>query len=444
MGRSTTATGVVLGFVLGMSGIGMSASSPQLAGPLVQTAVPVSAVRPIPPEPATAAQPIAVGIGDRVLRRWAGAGPADGRPAVDPELVAAYLAAESAAPDTCGVTAELLAAIGQVESGNAAGHTLDAHRVSPAIIGPALDGRHGRAAVADTDAGALDQDPVWDHAVGPLQLTPSRWRVAGVDLDGDGLRDPQNVFDAAGATMVHLCGGGRDLHQADQLAAAVLDYNPSPAYLRLVLAWKALFDTEGMWPDPMVEMFLARRVPLDSGPTFARTPRAHAHAAAEPEGHGTTPVQASGPVQLSDPVTPPPADSAVSPPSDPQPAPADQADAPPPADEGGAGPEPTQEPAQEPTQDPETCPPVPTDPTDPDAPSGDPTTQPEAADPGTDGDGDPADEDGSAQSDPCATPDAPTDPPTDAPTPTPAAAPAEAPAAPATSGSGDPAAAGAG
>ena len=64
-----------------------------------------------------------------------------------------------------------------------------------------------------------------------------------MDADGDGRRDPQNVYDAAGAAMVYLCDGGRDLGTRKGLEEAVLAYNHSRDYLRLVLAWKTVFDT---------------------------------------------------------------------------------------------------------------------------------------------------------------------------------------------------------
>ncbi len=159
-----------------------------------------------------------------------------------PELVDAYSLAVAASPLDCNLTVSLLAAIGQVESGNLVGHGLDSeHRAVPAILGPVLDGKRF-AAIEDTDDGRLDGDKVWDRAVGPMQFVPASWRVAGVDMDGDGRRDPQDVDDAAGTAMVYLCAGGRDLATEEGLNDAVLSYNHSASYLRLVLAWKDVFD----------------------------------------------------------------------------------------------------------------------------------------------------------------------------------------------------------
>ena len=158
-------------------------------------------------------------------------------------LVDAYDRAVLASPTQCHLTVSLLSAIGQVESGNLAGETLDAHsRATPPVLGPLPD-HAGRGALPDTDGGLWDESSTWDRGVGPMQLIPAAWRTAAVDLDGDGIRDPQDVYDAAGAAMVHLCSGGRDLATPAGLRAAVLDYHPTDAFLRLVLSWKRHFDT---------------------------------------------------------------------------------------------------------------------------------------------------------------------------------------------------------
>ncbi|HYI53348.1 MAG TPA: lytic murein transglycosylase, partial [Microlunatus sp.] len=178
-------------------------------------------------------------------RGWArghGAVP-DAEPGIRPELVDAYTLALALAPTECHLSMSLLAAIGQVESGNLARQRIDAqHRVVPGVLGPVLNGSE-YAAIPDTDNGRWDGHRTWDRALGPLQFLPASWRVAGMDADGDGRRDPQNVYDAAGAAMVYLCDGGRDLGTRKGLEEAVLAYNHSRDYLRLVLAWKTVFDT---------------------------------------------------------------------------------------------------------------------------------------------------------------------------------------------------------
>ncbi len=134
-----------------------------------------------------------------------------------------------------------LAGIGGVESGHGThgGATLrDDGRTTIPIVGPALDGSPGRAAIsAGADSAAWHGDPVWDHAVGPMQFIPSTWRRWAADGDGDGVADPQDIDDAALAAARYLCAGSRDLSTWDGWHAAVLSYNHSEAYAEQVFRW---------------------------------------------------------------------------------------------------------------------------------------------------------------------------------------------------------------
>jgi hypothetical protein len=138
----------------------------------------------------------------------------------------------------CHLPVELLAAIGKVESGHARGGRVDANGTAvPPILGPVLNGSGGFAAIPDTDHGVLDGDPVWDRAAGPMQFIPSTWRRWASDGNHDGIADPENVYDASLAAARYLCAGGRDLSTAAGLQSAILSYNYSDTYLRLVSAW---------------------------------------------------------------------------------------------------------------------------------------------------------------------------------------------------------------
>jgi hypothetical protein len=159
-------------------------------------------------------------------------------------LLKAYRSAVAGSPESCHLPVSLLAAIGQVESGSLVGRPVDAqHRT--AVFGPVLDG-NGFAAIPDTDHGAWDGDTRWDRAVGPMQFIPSSWRMFGVDADGDGIANPQDVEDAAASTAAYLCYGGRDLTDPAALRSAVLSYNHSAAYLRLVLTYQARYAGLGL------------------------------------------------------------------------------------------------------------------------------------------------------------------------------------------------------
>ena len=143
-----------------------------------------------------------------------------------------------AADTTCNVPWELIAAIGRVESnhGQYAGNSLNDQGVAvPGIFGPTLNGKNGTQAIMDTDGGQLDQDPVYDRAVGPMQFIPSTWSSVKVDADGDGQRNPQDIDDAALASGVYLCSGDDDLSTRAGQEASVFRYNHSRAYVDLVL-----------------------------------------------------------------------------------------------------------------------------------------------------------------------------------------------------------------
>ncbi|MDQ4007222.1 MAG: lytic transglycosylase domain-containing protein, partial [Actinomycetota bacterium] len=139
----------------------------------------------------------------------------------------------------CNLDWTLVAAIGRVESdhGRYGGNALDAQgKAQPGIYGIALDGSNGTTKITDTDNGAYDNDTVYDRAVGPMQFIPSTWQMAGVDADQDGVKDPQDIDDAATASAVYLCAGSEDLSTETGQRSAVYRYNHSAEYVNLVLA----------------------------------------------------------------------------------------------------------------------------------------------------------------------------------------------------------------
>ncbi|MDX2541247.1 lytic murein transglycosylase [Streptomyces sp. WI04-05B] len=137
----------------------------------------------------------------------------------------------------CNLPWQLLAAIGKVESGQARGGRVDANGTTTSpILGPQLDG-NGFALIKDTDNGAYDGNSSYDSAVGPMQFIPSTWAWAGRDGNGDGRKDPNNVYDAALAAGHYLCRFGWDLSTQADLNRAILSYNNSTEYLNLVLSW---------------------------------------------------------------------------------------------------------------------------------------------------------------------------------------------------------------
>ncbi|WP_443042687.1 lytic transglycosylase domain-containing protein [Streptomyces sp. NBC_00344] len=155
-------------------------------------------------------------------------------------VLAAYKRAQQTVAGTdasCHLPWQLLAAIGKVESGQARGGRVDSAgtTLSP-ILGPVLDGV-GFANISDTDHGQYDGDSTHDRAVGPMQFIPATWATWGQDGNGDGRKDPNNVYDAALATGRYLCADGRDLAGKHDLDQSILGYNHSQAYLSTVLSW---------------------------------------------------------------------------------------------------------------------------------------------------------------------------------------------------------------
>ncbi|MGC4933805.1 lytic transglycosylase domain-containing protein [Gordonia sp. DT30] len=135
----------------------------------------------------------------------------------------------------CGIAWTSLAGIAGVESkhGTYRGATVAANGdVAPAIRGVPLDGTGGNLAIPDTDHGRLDGDPTHDRAMGPFQFIPETWERYGVDANGDGRADPDNIDDAALSAARYLCvSSGGDMTTAAGWEKAVKVYNNSRAYV---------------------------------------------------------------------------------------------------------------------------------------------------------------------------------------------------------------------
>ncbi|MCX5233063.1 lytic transglycosylase domain-containing protein [Streptomyces sp. NBC_00233] len=143
-----------------------------------------------------------------------------------------------------------MAGIGRVESVHASGYGLRADgSTERPIRGPRLDGKQF-ASITDTDDGRWDDDAEFDRAVGPTQFIPSTWARWGADGNGDGQRDPNNIYDATLGTGLYLCANGRDLSKAQDLDKALLSYNHSREYVNTVLGWMRRYQQAGTAPVP--------------------------------------------------------------------------------------------------------------------------------------------------------------------------------------------------
>ncbi|MCF1814274.1 lytic murein transglycosylase, partial [Mycobacterium intracellulare subsp. intracellulare] len=159
--------------------------------------------------------------------------------------LAAYRNAEQkmavAAPG-CGVSWNLLAGIGRIESGHAGGGAVDARgtAINP-IYGPSLDGTlPGNEVIIQSSAG---NRVTYARAMGPMQFLPGTWARYASDGKGDGVADPQNLFDSTLAAARYLCSGGLNLRDQSQVLAAILRYNNSMPYAQNVLGWAAAYAT---------------------------------------------------------------------------------------------------------------------------------------------------------------------------------------------------------
>ncbi|MEE2031878.1 lytic transglycosylase domain-containing protein [Rhodococcus chondri] len=195
----------------------------------------------VPPPPGTALPAIDVegpGRTAALLRDWA-APQADalGIPVIALEAYGHSAAVLAGSDPGCGLAWTTLAGIGSVESrhGRHAGASLGPDgTATPEIRGVPLDGGPGLAEIRDTDGGRLDGDPVLDRAMGPMQFIPETWVRWGVDANGDGVADPDNIDDAALSAGRYLCDRGGDLTTAEGWTRALMAYNLSGEYLTLV------------------------------------------------------------------------------------------------------------------------------------------------------------------------------------------------------------------
>jgi membrane-bound lytic murein transglycosylase B len=210
----------------------------------------------------------------------------------------------AASDPACGISWNLLAGIGRIESMHANGGATDARgtAVRP-IYGPALDGTlPGNEVIVQNKA---DGQVTYARAMGPMQFLPGTWARYAADGDGDGVADPQNLYDSTLAAARYLCSGGLNLRDPSQVMSAILRYNNSMAYAQNVLGWAAAYAT-GVVPVDL---------PLMTGPP---PPLGGAHDE-HPEGLGPgLPMNAIG-LPADDPLATPLIDLGQRQPASPQP-----------------------------------------------------------------------------------------------------------------------------
>jgi Transglycosylase SLT domain len=225
---------------------------------------------------------------------------------------------------SCRLRWTLLAAIGRVESnhGRFGGARLrEDGYATKRIRGIPLDGRPNVALIRDTDGGTLDGDTTYDRAVGPMQFIPSTWRSVRVDGNGDGRRDPNNIYDAAEGAGVYLCAGDTNMDDLAQRAHAIRRYNNADSYVRVVLNLERQYATGHVMALPSdAEPAPADRPTSDSGSEQTARPSSPKPSAAPSAAATTSPPKATPTPPGTPTPTPSPDDTAsesASPPEEP-------------------------------------------------------------------------------------------------------------------------------
>ena len=159
--------------------------------------------------------------------------------------LSAYRNAEqimTASDPACGISWNLLAGIGRIESMHANGGATDARgtAIHP-IYGPALDGTlPGNEVIVQRNVSGRVTHA---RAMGPMQFLPDTWARYASDGKGGGVADPQNLYDSTLAAARYLCSGGLNLRDPTQVMTAILRYNNSMSYAQNVLGWAAAYAT---------------------------------------------------------------------------------------------------------------------------------------------------------------------------------------------------------
>ena len=179
------------------------------------------------------------------LHDWADErAPALGIPATSLEAYAYAARVAEVENPNCHLSWTTWAGIGMVEShhGTYRGASIAPDGdVTPPIRGVRLDGSMGNMAIADTDGGVLDGDPLLDRAMGPMQFIPETWKLYGVDANNDDVISPDNIDDAALSAAGYLCWRGKHLDTPRGWMDALRAYNLSDQYARTVRDWATAY-----------------------------------------------------------------------------------------------------------------------------------------------------------------------------------------------------------
>lgn len=238
-------------------------------GPLWPTA-PVVVAAPVPEPTAAQAEPIdAVTQAEPRARYAVSEGSVEGPlPAV---AHAAYVRAADVLNDAdrrCHLDWQLLAGAGWVEGRH--GRWGVSAPNADGVVTPAMFGVV--TSRVDSDHGQLDASSSVDRTVGPFQFSPARWVNTGVDGDGDGLRDPQDLDDAALAFGVVLCAGRVDLRDGAAVVGRLGELNSVEGYATAVQSAAAHYRANPAVEEVVVPVFEVVQDGAMPSPTASASP----------------------------------------------------------------------------------------------------------------------------------------------------------------------------
>jgi membrane-bound lytic murein transglycosylase B len=196
----------------------------------------------------------------------------------------------------CGMSWQLLAAIGRVETGHGTSGPAVMTKSGlalPFILGPILDGAGPFALIRDSDQGTMDGNTEFDRAVGPMQFLPSTWANIKRDGDRDGAADVHDIDDAALGAAVYLCAGDKDLTTEKGLRANIYRYNRSDAYVDLVIAVMERYGAKP--PRTVAAQPTPRPSPSAPAPAPKRAPAPKPSASSSPKPTSSAPAPTTAP-----------------------------------------------------------------------------------------------------------------------------------------------------
>ncbi len=193
------------------------------------------------------------------------------------------------ASSQCEIDWSLLAAIGKVESDHAQGGKVDEVGNTRGVIeGPST--RYGTAK-------------------GPMQFLDSSWKMFGADGNGDGVKDVNNIYDAALGAANHLCASGKgSLQDPQNLHDAIFGYNHAEWYVAKVIDWASQYSGRAV-PVAAAEGDITSSAPAPVAPPAPEPvdPPDPTTEPSTPSTEPTTPTTSpSEPTTPSDPITPDP------------------------------------------------------------------------------------------------------------------------------------------